>query len=390
MSTNFTKNKQKVVVAMSGGVDSSVAAALLKEQGHEVIGITMNLACSSRASDKGCCSISAANDARKVADALGIPHYTLNFKDDFRRLVIDNFIEEYRNGRTPNPCIRCNQYIKFDLLLKKARELGAEFVATGHYARVVSKPSPPLSPSPNGRGGGLATQKAGGEGCWKLLKGKDQKKDQSYVLYRLTQGQLARIIFPLGEMTKEEVRQKAKGLRLPVADKGESQEICFVEDDDYGRFLREFVPEAVRPGPILDRRGNIVGMHGGIAFYTIGQRKGVGHHRGNPKYVVEIDRKRNAVVIGDQDDTLADELVAEDVSFVSSKVPPASLEVTAKIRYNSPEASGVVRLLGPSTSSGQSGAVVRIEFEKPQRAVTPGQSVVFYKGEEVIGGGVIK
>ncbi len=386
MSSNFTKNKQKVVVAMSGGVDSSVAAALLKEQGHEVVGITMNLACSSKASDKGCCSISAANDAKKVAETLGIPHYTLNFKDEFKHFVIDNFIEEYKNGRTPNPCIRCNQFIKFDLLLRKATELGADFVATGHYASI--RPSPQAScyplvsvnaPLPEGEGVGelpIINDKPG-EGCWKLLKGKDQKKDQSYVLYRLTQKQLERTIFPLGEMTKDRVRVKAKELNLPVAEKAESQEICFVEDDDYGRFLREFVPEAVKPGPILDREGNIVGMHGGIAFYTIGQRKGIGHHRGNPKYVVEIDRENNSIVIGDDQETLRKELVAEDVSFVSGKVPAEPLEVTAKIRYNSPEAEVV---LYPEA---------KVVFKKPQRAITPGQSVVFYKGDEVVGGGII-
>ena len=386
MSLNFTKSKQKVVVAMSGGVDSSVAAALLKEQGHEVIGVTMNLACSSKASDKGCCSISAANDAKRVAETLGIPHYTLNLKDDFKRFVIDNFVEEYKNGRTPNPCIRCNQFIKFDLLLKKARELEAEQIATGHYARI--QPSPKVScypmvndyaPLPEGEGVGkspIINDKLG-EGCWKLLKGKDPKKDQSYVLYRLTQEQLARTIFPLGEMAKDEVRGTARKFKLPVAEKEESQEICFVEDDDYGRFLREFVPEAVRPGPILDRGGNIVGMHGGIAFYTIGQRKGIGHHRGNPKYVVEIDRENNSIVIGDDEETLRKELVAEDISFVSGKVAAEPLEVTAKIRYNSPEAEAV---LYPDA---------KVVFKKPQRAVTPGQSVVFYKGDEVVGGGII-
>jgi len=379
MSDNFTKN-QKIVVAMSGGVDSSVAAALLKEQGHEVIGVTMNLACSSKASDKGCCSISAANDAKKVAEALNIPHYTLNFKDDFKRLVIDNFIEEYKNGRTPNPCIRCNQFIKFDLLLKKAKELGADYIATGHYARV--QPSIPSSPSPSGRGGGKAQELVGGEGCYRLFKGKDPKKDQAYVLYRMGQEVLSRTLFPLGEMTKGETRKLAKKYDLPVAEKPESQEICFVEDDDYGRFLREFVPEAVKPGPILDKQGNILGMHGGIAFYTVGQRKGIGHHRGNPKYVVEIDKQNNTIIIGDDEDTLKNELLAEEVSFVSGETPAEPLEVTAKIRYNSPEAKAVVRLLG--------GSVVRINFEQPQRAVTPGQSVVFYKGEEVIGGGIIR
>jgi len=345
---------------MSGGVDSSVAAAILKEQGYEVMGVTMNLFCSTSASDRGCCSISAANDAKKVAEKLEIPHYVLNFKEEFKKYVIDNFIEEYKNGRTPNPCIRCNQFIKFDLFLKKAKELGAEFIATGHYARIQ-----PL------RGKGI------GDRGYKLLKGKDPKKDQSYVLYPMTQKQLAQTLFPLGELTKEEVRKKAKELGLPVAAKRESQEICFVEDGDYGKFLRELIPDAVKPGPILDRQGNVVGMHRGIAFYTIGQRKGLGHHRGNPKYVVEIDPEKNAIIIGDDKDTLRQELAAEEISFISGKTPAKPLAISAKIRYQSSEAEAMLYPGG------------RVVFHKPQRAVTPGQSVVFYQGEEVIGGGII-
>ncbi|MFA5113782.1 MAG: tRNA 2-thiouridine(34) synthase MnmA [Candidatus Margulisiibacteriota bacterium] len=350
MSANFKKNKQKVLVAMSGGVDSSVAAALLQEQGYDLVGATMSLYCGSKAAESGCCSLNAARDAKLIADRLGFPHYTVNFKDDFQRLVIDDFINEYRQGRTPNPCIRCNQFIKFDLLLRKASELGAEFIATGHYARIAGN---------------------------KLLKGKDAKKDQSYVLYRLTQEQLARIIFPLGEMTKAEVRRKAKSLGLEVADKPESQEICFVADDDYGRFIRERAPELVKPGEIIDRAGNVVGRHEGIAFYTIGQRKGLGHHRGAPKYVVGLDRERNAVIIGDDPETLRSELQARDLSFVAGHGPGGPLAVTAKIRYNSPEAAANLSPDG------------KVLFQKPQRAVTPGQSVVFYQGEEVIGGGII-
>ncbi|MGB9612584.1 MAG: tRNA 2-thiouridine(34) synthase MnmA [Candidatus Margulisiibacteriota bacterium] len=356
----------KVMVAMSGGVDSSVAAALLREQGYEVIGITMNLACSSQSYDRGCCSVSAANDAKRVANKLGIAHYVLNFKEEFKRLVVDNFIEEYKNGRTPNPCIRCNQFIKFDLLLKKAKELGVEFVATGHYARIIN--SQPQTSS------------------YKLLKGKDKKKEQSYVLYRLNQGTLGHVLFPLGELTKEQVRKIAKDFDLPVAEKEESQEICFVEDDDYRQFLRKFVPEAIKPGPILDRSGNIVGMHGGIAFYTIGQRKGLGHHRGRPKYVVEINRVNNSIIIGDDEEILRKELVAEDVSFISGKLPKGPLEITAKIRYNCPEAEAVLYVGDREQGIGNR---VKVVFREPQRAITPGQSVVFYKGEEVVGGGVI-
>jgi len=359
-------NTKKVIVAMSGGVDSSVAAALLKQQGYEVIGVTMNLACSTKSSDKGCCSMSAAQDAKKVADQLGIPHYTLNFKDEFQKLVIDNFIEEYKNGRTPNPCIRCNQFIKFDLLMRKAEELGAEFIATGHYARI--------KPLDEGKG------EKGVRG-YKLLKGKDAKKDQSYVLYRLTQEQLAHTLFPLGEMTKEEVRKKARELKLPVAEKSESQEICFVEDDDYGRFLKEKIPEAIKPGPILDKNGKEVGRHEGILFYTIGQRKGIGAHK-EKKYVIALEIKKNAVIIGEEADLLKEELVAGDLSFISGISPQKNLEISAKIRYNSPGAPAEVVTLSSDK--------VKVIFKTPQRAVTPGQSVVFYQGEEVLGGGIIQ
>lgn len=368
----MSKNKQKIVVAMSGGVDSSVAAALLKEQGHEVIGVTMQVWPARNATHSvaggpskkafgGCCSLEAINDAKRVADSLSIPHYTLNFRDVFKEKVIDNFVEEYKCGRTPNPCIRCNQFIKFDHLERKARELGAEFVATGHYARIRK------------------------ENNFQLLKGVDQKKDQAYVLYMMNQENLAHTMFPLGDLTKEQVRKMAKDFGLPVAEKAESQEICFVDDDDYGRFLKEVYPEAVKPGPILDKDGNIVGMHGGIAFYTLGQRKGIGAHQAMPKYVIQIDREKNIIVIGDNEDTFGKELTAKQVNFIGGSVDRLlggrEMEVTAKIRYNSAEAKAVVRLLG--------GLVVSVEFEEPQRSITPGQSVVFYKGDEVIGGGII-
>ncbi|MDI6731565.1 MAG: tRNA 2-thiouridine(34) synthase MnmA [Candidatus Margulisbacteria bacterium] len=376
------KNK-KVIAAMSGGVDSSVAAALLKEQGYDVIGITMQVwpsyalptsSCglrgTSRASEgKSCCSMEAVNDAKRVANKLGIPHYTLNFRDEFNKKVIDNFIEEYKNGRTPNPCIRCNQFLKFEHLMQKAKELDAKFVATGHYARV--------------RGEGI-----GDRGKYKLLKGIDKRKDQAYVLYTLTQDQLAHALFPLGEMTKKEVREKAKQLDLPVADKAESQEICFIEDNDYVRYIKEKCPAAVKPGPIIDMSGKVVGQHKGIAFYTIGQRKGIGAHRGIPKYVVKIDPLHNAVVIGDKNDLLGKELTAREVNYISGTAPTEPLNITAKIRYNSNEADAVACpfTFHDSQFTDHRAGVV---FKEPQRSITPGQSVVFYQGEEVIGGGII-
>jgi|SRR3989338_411025 len=338
---------------MSGGVDSSVAAALLKEQGYDLVGVTMQVWPNQEAFG-GCCSLEAVDDAKEVANRLEIPHYTLNFRDIFQKQVIDNFVEEYKNGRTPNPCIRCNQFIKFDYLMQKARELGAKKVATGHYARIERR-----------------TDK------YILKKGRDHKKDQAYVLYMMNQKSLARTLFPLGGMTKADVRKLAKKDGLPVHDKAESQEICFIEDDNYGRFLKDVCPEAVKPGPIVDLKGKVVGQHEGIAFYTLGQRKGIGAHKGQPKYVVRLDVQNDTVVIGDQNDILGRELLATQVSYVSGEAPGEPLPIKAKIRYNSPEAEAV---LYPDNM---------IIFKAPQLAITPGQSVVFYKGDEVIGGGII-
>ncbi|MFH1361382.1 MAG: tRNA 2-thiouridine(34) synthase MnmA [bacterium] len=360
----------KVLVAMSGGVDSSVAAALLKEQGHECLGVTMQV-WSYKKSFGGCCSLEEVNDAKKVADKLEIPHYVLNFRDVFQKMVVDNFIEEYKNGRTPNPCIRCNQFIKFDHLLKKADELGCEKIATGHYAKIKLK---------------IKNEKCQMKE-FILLKGKDKKKDQAYVLYMLNQEALSRTLFPLGEMTKEKVRQTAKELGLPVHDKEDSQEICFVEDDDYTNFIKQNCPEAVKPGKIVDLSGKVVGRHEGVAFFTLGQRKGIGSHLSQPKYVVKLDVENNAVVIGDQEDLLAKELIAKDLTFVSGQVPTKPLKIKAKIRYNSKEALAMLEILGKEEAKEQEEA--KVLFAEPQRAITSGQSIVFYQGEEVIGGGII-
>ncbi len=367
--TNGKMKNKKVVVAMSGGVDSSVTAALLAEQGYNVIGITMQV-WPIKHEFGGCCSLSAVEDARKVANILNIPHYVLNFREEFKEKVIDNFISEYKEGRTPNPCIRCNQFIKFNLLLRKAKELGADYIATGHYARIKSQ-------IPNHK---LQTNYKLQITNYKLLKGIDPRKDQSYVLYVMNQESLSRTLMPIGELTKEEVRRLAKRFNLGVAEKEESQEICFIEEGDYAEFLKKVIPEAVKPGSILDIDGNIIGMHGGILFYTIGQRRGIGAH-GRKTYVVAIDRARNALIVGGKEDVFCDELVAKDVNWILGEAVKKGKRVKAKIRYTDPEADATLYPL----EKGQ----VRVKFKEPQKAITPGQSVVFYEGNVILGGGII-
>lgn len=346
-------------MAMSGGVDSSVAAALVKERGFEVIGITMQIW--ERSKDwGGCCGLEAIEDARMVADKLGIPHYVLNFRDIFREKVIDNFCEEYKSGRTPNPCIRCNQHIKFGTLIKKAKELGADYIATGHYARIEYDAQSRM---------------------FFLKKGVDSQKDQSYVLYVMTQEQLSRTLMPLGNFTKLQVRQIARERDLPVADRPESQEICFIQDKRYGEFLKKHTPEGITPGPIINREGRTIGSHQGIIFYTIGQRKGIGIANNGPLYVTAIDRERNTIVAGKKEEAYGDELIAGDVNFLYRKKLKAPIEVEAKIRYLHEACKANLFPLN--------GDKVKLKFDQPQWAITPGQAVVFYDKDTVIGGGTI-
>lgn len=359
------KIKKKVVVAMSGGVDSSVAAGLLKEKGAEVIGLTMKLfslpreACLSE-DLRSCCGFKAVEDARRVAAVLGIPHYVVDLRKEFEKYVIEDFCREYARGRTPNPCIRCNEHIKFNLLWERAKRLGAGFIATGHHARVEFRPQ---------------------SGRYLLRKGRDKEKDQSYFLYTLTQEQLSRSLLPIGDLTKRQVRQLAKKWKLPVAEKEESQEICFVLDNDYARFLETRIPRAFRPGPVVDLKGNVLGRHRGIPYFTVGQRKGMGIAAAHPLYVLSIDAEKNMIVVGKNDELLRKSLLASEANWISVERLTSPTEVKAKIRYKHSEAEAQVIPLSDDE--------VRVEFRRTQRAITPGQSVVFYRGEVVAGGGII-
>jgi len=356
-------NGKKVLVAMSGGVDSSVTAAILKEKGYDVIGITMQIWSQDREDEEtgGCCSLSAINDARKVAYKLGIPFYVLNFRELFEEKVINYFTDEYMRGRTPNPCIACNRYIKFEALLNKARAIDADFVATGHYARIKYDKK---------------------RGRYLLLTAEDKNKDQTYALYSFKQNQLARTLMPLGDFKKSQIREKAAHLGLAVADKPESQEICFVTDNNYRGFLAERVPPGkIKPGPFLTTSGKKVGTHKGLPFYTIGQRRGLGLALGYPVYVVALNPGRNAVIVGTEDEIYAPGLIAVDNNFISMEELKEPMKVTAKIRYSSPPAPAIIENLPDKR--------VRVRFERPQRAITPGQSVVYYQGPEVVGGGII-
>jgi tRNA-uridine 2-sulfurtransferase len=358
----------RVVVAMSGGVDSSVAAAMLVEQGYEVTGITLKTyryedVGGKSANDTSCCSLDGINDARAVAAVLGIPHYVLDFSGRFGREIIDDFVAEYLEGRTPNPCVRCNRTIKWAELLVKADALGAGAIATGHYAQLRRDP---------------------GSGRVIVSRGVDHAKDQSYALWSVSQESLARTLLPLGSLTKPDVRGLAARFALPVAKKGESFEICFIPDNNYERFLKERVPgleQRVDGGEVI-MDGKVVGRHRGYPFYTIGQRKGIGVATGEVVYVTGVDKESNRITIGRNDDLLRRSLIAGSVNPGKYADAGSGRRVRAQIRYKDEGAGAFV--------TGLPDGSVRIDFDEPRRAITPGQSVVWYEGDDVVGGGVIQ
>ncbi len=349
--------KKKVLVAMSGGVDSSAAAALLVQQGYDCDGAMLKLAPNE---DSRCCSADDAEDARQAATRLGMRFYVFNETDRFRRCVMDRFTAEYAAGRTPNPCIDCNRELKFGALLDRALTLGYDYIATGHYARVAYDAE---------------------SGRYRLLRGAERRKDQSYVLYQLTQHQLAHLLLPVGDYDKPAIRDKAREAGLDNADKGDSQDICFVPDGDYVNFLQR-QGLTLTPGDFLDEAGCVLGRHRGLPCYTIGQGKGLGVAVGRHVYVLEKDRDRNAIVLGDDAALYASSLLASHVNWISGQIPAAPVRCAAKTRYSQVET--------PCTAYPLPGGGLRVVFDQPQRAITAGQAVVLYDGNEVLGGGTIE
>jgi tRNA-specific 2-thiouridylase len=356
-----------VVAAMSGGVDSSAAAALLKEQGYNVIGITLNVWPSERSGltcTKSCCSITDVDDARRVCSKLDIPHYVLNMQDIFKEKVIDYFVSEYLKGRTPNPCIACNEYIKFDLLMNKAEALGADYVATGHYAEVASD---------------IKT----GELC--LKRSKDTKKDQTYVLYTLNQRQLSHLLLPCGGYTKPEIRKIAFDCGLPTFQKADSQDICFIGEEGYKGFIKNYLnlneDSFSRPGNMMNKEGKVLGRHDGVFNFTIGQRKGLGKYTNESSYVTAIDAQSATVYLGKNEDLFSKTLTVNEMHYMLRDRLIAGAEVNVKIRYSAPEAEALIEKANGDT--------LTVVFKTPQRAITAGQAAVFYKDDLLLGGGTI-
>ena len=375
---------EKVVVGMSGGVDSSVAAYLLKKQGYDVIGVTMQIwqdedVCTLE-ENGGCCGLSAVEDARRVAAVLDIPYYVMNFKQEFKENVMDYFVSEYLQARTPNPCIACNRYVKWESLLRRSMNIGASYIATGHYARIIKLP--------NGR--------------YTIKKSVTQAKDQTYALYNLTQHQLAHTLMPVGEYSKEEIRMLANESKLPVANKPDSQEICFVSDNDYAGFIETYLKDkgtkelgaqplnnkdgldgvvGLTPGNFVNTDGEVIGKHKGLIHYTVGQRKGLNLAMGHPVFVLELRPETNEVVIGNADDVFSDHLYATQLNFMAIEDLEGEMTVDAKIRYSHKGARAIIKRTGKDE--------ILCIFEEPQRAITPGQAVVFYQDDIIIGGGTI-